>query len=75
MNLNISALIFIHNVTLSHQVKGKKKVGLKALMGTLRKEAIVRVTCWELKFHLFKALLLPTSTYDTEFWGGDLESS
>ena len=25
--------------------------------------------------HLFKALVLPTFTYDTEIWGGDLENS
>ena len=39
------------------------------------KEAIIDVTCWELKSHLFKALVLPTFTYDTEIWGGDLKNS
>ena len=33
---------------------------MKALMGTLRKEPVVGVTCCELKSHLFKALALPT---------------
>ena len=40
-------------------------------MGTLRKEAVVGVTCWELKPHLLKALVLPTCTYVIEIWGGD----
>ena len=47
---------------------------MKALMGTLRKEGVVNVTCWELKFHPFKALVLPTFTYGTEFWGVDLKN-
>ena len=46
---------------------------MKALMGTLRNETIFGVTCWELKSHLFKALVLPTFTYGTEIWGGDVE--
>ena len=41
---------------------------MKALMGTSRKEAIVKVRCWELKSHLFKALVLPTFMYSTEIW-------
>ena len=36
---------------------------MKGLMGTLRKEAVVGVTSWELKSHLFKALVLPTFMY------------
>ena len=48
---------------------------MKVVMGTLRKEAIVGVTCWELKSPLFKALVLPTSTYGTKIWGGDLKNS
>ena len=48
---------------------------MKALMGTLRNEVVVNVTCWELKFHLFKALVLPTFTYGIESWGGDLKNS
>ena len=54
--------------------KKHKIIGLKALMGTLRKEAVIGVTCWELKSHLFKALVVPTFTYGTEFWGGDLQN-
>ena len=50
-------------------------VGMKALMGTLRKEVVVEVTCWELKSHVSKALVLPTFTYGTEIWEGDLKSS
>jgi hypothetical protein len=46
---------------------------MKTLMGTLRKEAIVKVTCWELKSHLFKGLVLPTFTYGTEFCRANLE--
>ena len=45
----------------------------KALMGAVRKEVVVGVTCWELKSHLFKALVLPTFTYDIELWGGNLK--
>ena len=50
---------------------------MKASMGTLRKESIIKVTCWELKSHPFKALVLPTFTYGTKIWGGggDLETS
>ena len=44
-------------------------------METLRKEAVVGVTCWKLLSHLFKALVLPTFTYGIEIWGGDLENS
>ena len=47
---------------------------MKALMGTSRKEAIVGITCWEPKSHLFKALVLPTFTYDIEIWGSDLKN-
>ena len=48
---------------------------MRVLMGTLSKEAIDGVTCWELKSHLFKALMLPTFTYGIEIWGGDLKNS
>ena len=48
---------------------------MKAMMGTLRKEAVVNATCWELKSHLFKALVLPTFTYGIEIWGGNLKNS
>jgi hypothetical protein len=44
-------------------------------MGTLRTEAVVGVTCWELKSHLFKALVLSIFTHGTEIWGVDLKSS
>ena len=44
-------------------------------MSTLRKEAIIGVMYWELKSHLFKALVLPTFTYGTEIWGGDFKNS
>ena len=44
-------------------------------MGTLRKEVVIRATCWELKSHVFKALVLPTFTYGTKIWGGDLKNS
>ena len=46
---------------------------MNALMGTLRKEAVA--TRWELKSHLFKALVLPTFTHGTEIWGGELKNS
>ena len=55
--------------------KKQRIAGIKALMGTLRKEAIVGVTCWELESHLVKALVLPTFTYGIEIWGGDLKNS
>ena len=49
--------------------------GMKALMGTLRKEVVVGVTCWELKSHLFKALVLSTLEYGNEILGGNLKNS
>ena len=48
---------------------------MNALMGILRKEAVVGLTCWELKSHLFKALVFPTFMYGTKIWGGDLQNS
>ena len=36
---------------------------------------MVNVTCWELKSHLLKALMLFTSTYGTETWEGNLKKS
>ena len=48
---------------------------MEALMGTLRKETIARVTCWELKSHLFKASVLPTFMYGIEVRGGNLKNS
>ena len=48
---------------------------MKVLMGTLKKEVVVGVTCWELKSHLFKALVLPTFMFGTKIWGGDLRNS
>ena len=48
---------------------------MKAFMGSLRKEIIVGVTCCKLKSHLFKALVLPNFTYDTEILGANLKNS
>ena len=45
------------------------------MVGTLRKDTIVGVTCWEFKSHLFKTLVLPTFTYGIHIWGGDLKIS
>ena len=47
---------------------------MKALMRTLRKEAVGGVTYWELKSQLVKVLVLPTFTYGTGIWGGDLKN-
>ena len=47
--------------------KRYKVVGMKALMGTLRKEVVVVVTCWELKSHLLKTLMLLAFTYNAKF--------
>ena len=47
--------------------KRQRITSMKALMGTMRKEALVVVTCWEIKSHLFKALVLPTFTHAIEF--------
>ena len=44
-------------------------------MGTSRKEAVFGVTCWELKSHLFKALVRPTFTYCNKIWGSDSKNS
>ena len=48
---------------------------MKALIGTIRKEAVVKVTCWEPKSHLFKATVLPTFTHGIEIWGGNSKNS
>jgi hypothetical protein len=55
--------------------KRRQIASMKALMATLRKEAVVGVTCWELKSYLFKALVLPTFAYGAKIWGGDLKNS
>ena len=36
---------------------------------------VVGVTCVAHNSHAFKALVLPTFTYGTEIWEGDLKSS
>ena len=43
------------------------------MYGHFKDNTIVRVTWWELKSHLFKALVLPTLTYGIEIWGGNLK--
>ena len=48
---------------------------MKVLMGTLRKGAIVSITCWDFKSHLFRALVLPTFMFGTKIWGGNLKNS
>ena len=53
--------------------KRQRMENMKVLMDTLRE--IVGVMCWDLKFHLFKALVLLTFIYDTKTWGGDSENS
>ena len=55
--------------------KRQRIAGMKALMGNLKKERVVIVTCWKLKSHLFKAMVLPTFTYGSESLGGDLRNS
>ena len=50
-------------------------VGTKALMDILRKEPMEGATCWVLKSHLFKALVLPTFTYGIIMWECDLKNS
>jgi hypothetical protein len=58
MNINILGLISIHMVTLSLSNKRQRIARpIKALMGTLKRETIVGVTCWDLKFNLFKAFV------------------
>ena len=54
--------------------KRHRILGMKALMGTLWKEVVVRVTCWELKSHQFKALVLLTLKYSIKIWGGNLKN-
>ena len=48
---------------------------MKALMRILRKEIVVGITCWEVKSQLFEASVLPTFTYGTKIWGGNLKDS
>ena len=55
--------------------KKRRIASMKALMTTWRKEIIVEVTCWELKSHLFKALVLPIFTYGNHIWRGNFKDS
>ena len=42
---------------------------MTALMAILRKEALIGVTCWELKSYMFKSLVLPCFAYDAKILG------
>ena len=75
MNTNTLGLIYYSHGYFEPSRKRWRIASMKALMGTLRKEAVVGVTCWELKSHLFKALVPPTFTYGIEIWGGNLKNS
>ena len=44
-----------------------------ARRGTLRKEAVVGVSCWELEFRIFKTLVITTFIYGTKIWEGGLK--
>jgi hypothetical protein len=55
--------------------KKQSIASIKALMGTLRKEAVTGVTSRELKSHRFKTLVLPTFIYNTTILGGDFKNS
>jgi hypothetical protein len=46
-----------------------------ALMDTSREEAVVGVTCWELKPYPLMVLVLPIFKHDTKIWEGDLKNS
>lgn len=46
----------------------------KRQLGTLEKEIVVEVTCWELKSHLFKSMVIPIYTYDIEILGVGLDN-
>ena len=39
------------------------------------KKKVIGVTWWKLKSRLWKVLVLPTFTYGTEIWGGNLKNS
>ena len=65
MNIKALGLIIIHMLNLKHQVKGRQIVAMKDLTTALRKEA--RITCWELKSHPFKALVLSAFTMVMRF--------
>ena len=56
-------------------MRRRRITSMKALMSASRKKIGVGVTCWELKSHLFKALVLPTFTYGIQIWGCDLKNS
>ena len=49
----------------SHAYFMQRIASMKALTGNLQK-ALVGVTCWEPKSHLFNALVLPTLTYGAQ---------
>ena len=75
MSIYTLELISIHMVNFEPSNKRQRIASMKILMATLRKEVVVGVTCWELKSHLFKSLVLPTFTYGSENWEGDLKNS
>ena len=49
---NTSGLISTHMSHFELSSKRQRTAGLKALMGTLKEDAIVGVTCWKLKSHM-----------------------
>ena len=53
-----------HSLTRTRTLKG----GWFGLTWHFKEEVVVRVKCWKLKSHLFKALVLPTIMYGTEMW-------
>ena len=55
--------------------KWRRNASMKALLGTLRKEVVVGIACWEHKSHLYKDIVLSKSTYGTKIWGGDMKKS
>ena len=75
MNTNFLGLIFIHMVTFEPSSNKQGIAGMKVLTGILGEEAVVGLTFWEFKSHLFKALVPPTFTYGTGIWGGNLNNS
>ena len=73
MNINTIELVFVHMVT-SRRKEKATYCKYKSSFGILRKQTVVGVTCWELKFYMFEVLVLPIFTNDIETWGGDLKN-
>ena len=65
---------FCSHGTLSHLAKDEEITSMKVFMGSLRKEAIVRVTCWERNAIYSRLWCFQLSHVARKIWGGHLKT-